>query len=123
MGRTPLRFQFYAIGAILLSAATIGAGIKGISAALGTVYVMPQCEVACRGHGSAATDFIIRMGHRAHSTCECANGTHLQSEAGDAAGAISFFTTALITIASWWLLLVYVLRKAEAARIHRGPGA
>jgi hypothetical protein len=123
MGRTPLRFQFYATGAILLLSAAGGLGIKGISAALGVVYVMPRCEAACRANGTGAIDFIIRMGHNAHSTCECANGTHLLSEAGDAAGAISFFVIALIAIASSWLLLFYVLRKREAARLQRRPGA
>jgi len=118
MSRPPLRVQLYIIAAILLTSAAIGLGIKGISAGLGLVYVMPRCELACRTRGTDATDFIIRMGHSAHSTCECANGTHLPSEAGDAAGAISFFATGLITLASWWMLLTRALRAFPAKPLH-----
>jgi len=101
MPRRTLRYQLDVIGAILLLVLVSVICIQGIGAGLGAAYAMPQCERACRAIGIGATDFVIRMGKRQHSTCECSNGMHRPSAAVDAVGAISFFVTALITIRRW----------------------
>lgn len=104
--RTPLRYQFYALGGILLFAAAFGGTVYGIRAVGTQSYVGPACVTACAAVGGQFADVDFRMGKQDHeSMCLCTNGSRIHSPEADAVGTLSVIAPIGLSIVMTALLL------------------
>ncbi len=89
-GKPPLRYQFYALGGILLFTAAIGGTVYGVRAVGTWSFVEPACEKACMASGAHFADVDFRVGKRDHqSLCLCTNGASVPSPDADTIATLS----------------------------------
>ncbi len=112
---TPLRYQFYAVGGILLFTAAIGGTVYGIRAVGTQSYVQPACEKACAAAGGQFADVEFRMGKQDHeSMCICTNGARIHCAEADTVGTLSAVGPIGLGILATALLVTIVARRARA---------
>jgi hypothetical protein len=112
--RTPLRYQLYVLGGIVLFTATFGGTVYGIRAIGTSSYVEPACTKACAAAGGQFVDVDYRMGKRDHeSMCLCSNGARIHSPEADTIGTASVVTPMGLGLLFTVLIGVVLARRAR----------
>ena len=112
MAKAPLRYQFYAIGAILVFTAVIAGSMLGIRAGLGALYVQPACEQACATHGASASDIEFRAGKQDRpSMCVCSNGLRLVNARADTVGTLSMVVPMFMPVLAIFLIARWLRKR------------